>query len=328
MSQPEGPPPELPTVAVVGTGRMGAAMVGRLRGAGADVVVFNRTRATAEAVADRTGARVAGTARDAAAGAEVVLVSLADDAAVQAAYTGPAGLAAGLGPGQVVLETSTIDPDTVRAVAARVADRGAALLDAPVSGSVPLVERGELTVLVGGDPAVLDRVRPVLDVLAARVFQLGPSGAGATMKLAVNATLHGLNQALAESLVLAERAGIDRATAYEVFAASAAGAPFVHYKRAAFERPEQTPVAFSLDLVAKDLDLVTSLADRLGVRMDQARTNRQVVDAAVAAGLGDRDLSALAGYLRGQGLRLPLDLDFDVGRPEPDGSDRRLSMKS
>ena len=110
----------------------------------------------------------------------------------------------------------------------------------------------------------MDRARPVLDVLGARVFHLGDLGAGATMKLAVNAVVHALNQALAEALVLAERAGVDRAKAYEVFAASAIAAPFVHYKQAAFLDPAGTPVAFMLDLVAKDLALIEDLAAEVG----------------------------------------------------------------
>jgi 3-hydroxyisobutyrate dehydrogenase-like beta-hydroxyacid dehydrogenase len=286
-------------VAVVGTGRMGAAMAGTLRRAGIEVVVFNRTRAKAEAAAEASGAAVAATAREAAAGAQVVLSSLADDAAVGAAYTGRDGIVAGLQPGTVVCEASTIDPGTVRRLRPLVADRGAELLDTPVSGSVSTVEAGQLTVMVGGDPAVLERVRPVLDPLAKQVVHVGELGSGAVMKLVVNSVLHGLNLALAEGLVLAERAGVERSTAYEVFASSAVAAPFVHYKREAFEHPGRPPVAFSLDLVAKDLELILALADRAGAAMEQGAANRRVVQAAVAAGLGDHDLSELATYLRG-----------------------------
>jgi 3-hydroxyisobutyrate dehydrogenase-like beta-hydroxyacid dehydrogenase len=289
---------EGPRVAVVGAGRMGAAMVGTLRRAGLEVLVYNRTRARAEAVAQATGATATGTAREAAVGAPVVLSSLADDAAVGAAYTGRDGIVAGLQPGAVVCEASTIDPGTIARLRPLVEDRGASLLDTPVSGSVSTVEAGQLTIMVGGEAAVLNRVRPVLDPLAKQVFHVGELGSGAVMKLVVNSVLHGLNLALAEGLVLAERAGVDRATAYEVFAASAVAAPFVHYKREAFEHPGRPPVAFSLDLVGKDLDLVLALAARTGAPMDQAATNRRVVQAAVAAGLGPRDLSELATYLR------------------------------
>jgi len=286
-------------VAVVGTGRMGAAMAGTLRRAGIEVVVFNRTRAKADAAAEATGAAVAATAREAAASAQVVVSSLADDAAVGAAYTGRDGIVAGLQPGAVVCEASTIDPGTVRRLRPLVEDRGASLLDTPVSGSVSTVEAGQLTIMAGGDPEVLERVRPVLDPLAKQIFHVGELGAGAVMKLTVNSVLHGLNLALAEGLVLAERAGVERAVAYEVFAASAIAAPFVHYKREAFEHPGRPPVAFSLDLVAKDLDLILALAAEAGATMEQAAINSRVVEAAVAAGLGGHDLSELATYLRG-----------------------------
>lgn len=284
-------------VAVVGMGRMGAAMAARLRSAGADVVVFNRTPSKAHQVAEATGARVARTAAEAAA-APVVLVSLADDRAVAEAYQGESGLAAGAAERTVVADTSTIDPRTVAAMAALLADRGARLVDAPVSGSVPSVAQGTLTVLAGGDAADLELAMPVLEVLARQIFHVGPSGAGAAMKLAVNTLVHGLNQALSEALVLAEKAGVERGTAYDVIAASVAGAPFVQYKRPAFEHPESTPVAFTLDLVAKDLALALALAERVGARLPQAAANSEAVAAALAAGLGDHDMSALAEALR------------------------------
>lgn len=285
-------------VAVVGTGRMGGAMVGRIRAASLPVVVYNRSRDKAEAVAGAVGAEVAGTARDAAAGADVVLVSLADDDAARAAYRGPDGLVAGLSAGAVVADTSTLSPSTVRDLGADVGAAGATLIDTPVSGSVATVESGGLTVMVGGDGAALERARPVLDSMATRIVHLGALGAGATMKLAVNSVLHALNVALAEGLLLAERAGIDREAAYDVIAGGAAGAPFLHYKRASFLDPDGTPVAFSLDLVAKDLELAAALADEVGGAARQLATNRGVVADAVEAGFGSADLSAVAEFLR------------------------------
>jgi 3-hydroxyisobutyrate dehydrogenase-like beta-hydroxyacid dehydrogenase len=285
-------------VAIVGTGRMGAAMARRLRASGADVVVYNRTAAGAEAVAAASGATVAATAAEAAGSAPVVLVSLADDAACVSTYGGPDGIAAGVQLGTVVAETSTIDPATVHQLASLLAGLDVGLLDAPVSGSVPLVERGELTIMVGGTAADLASARDVLDVLAKRVFHVGEQGAGATMKLAVNAVVHATNHALAEALVLAEKAGVDRAVAYEVFASSAIASPFVLYKRDAFEHPGETPVAFSVDLVAKDYALILALAERVGAVMDQAATGRATAAAAIEAGLGQRDMSALAELLR------------------------------
>ena len=286
------------SVAMIGVGRMGAAMAARMAAAGHAVFLYNRTRQRAVDAAVDSGGTVVDTAAAAAAAAEMVLVSLADDAAVTATYDGPEGLAAGLRPGTVVLEMSTIAPETVRRINQLVTGREAVLLDAPVSGSVPSIRQGQLTVLAGGDPAALERARPVLDSFASRIFHVGDLGAGATVKLAVNLVVHALNHALSEALVIAERAGVDRAAVYEVFANSAAGAPFVHYKREAFVSPDQAPVAFSLELVAKDLNLITGLAQQVGARADLASVVRATVGDAVDAGLGDADMSALASFLR------------------------------
>lgn len=287
------------SVAVVGTGRMGAAMVGRLVGAGFAVVVHNRTGARAEQVARAHGATVAATPREAAEQADVVVVSLADDAAVRAAYRGPDGLVAGLRPGAVVADTSTVDPATLQALEPDVRAAGAHLLDTPVSGSVATVEAGQLLVMAGGEPDAVQVARPALESFARRIVALGPLGAGATMKLVVNSMVHALNGALAEALVLAEKAGVERGAAYEVIASSAVAAPFVLYKREAYEHPDDTPVAFALDLVAKDLDLAADLAARVGARMPQLEVNRAVVAEAIGAGLGEADLAALAVLLRG-----------------------------
>jgi 3-hydroxyisobutyrate dehydrogenase/2-hydroxy-3-oxopropionate reductase len=270
---------------------MGAAMARRLIDAGHSVTLYNRTPERAAAL----GAPVAATPREAVADAQFVVVSLADDDAVRAVYSGDDGIIAGLASEAVVMETSTIHPATVRDLATRV---NADLLDTPVSGSVVLVQRGELTVLAGGDEAALDRARPILGAFASRIVHLGGQGAGATMKLVVNSVVHGLNQAVAEALVLAERAGVDRAAAYDVFASSAVAAPFVGYKREAYVHPEKASVAFALDLVAKDLRLISDLAESVGARMPQLEANSGVVNEALTRGYGDRDMSALAHVLR------------------------------
>jgi 3-hydroxyisobutyrate dehydrogenase/2-hydroxy-3-oxopropionate reductase len=289
------------TVAVVGTGRMGGAMAGTLRRAGFPVRVWNRTPGTSRDVAARTGASVASTVSEAVDGADVAITSLADDTAVLETYGGVAGLAAGVHEGQVVLEMSTIAPRTAREIGSWVDERGATLLDAPVSGSVSTVENGELTIMVGGSTSALERARPVLDALATKVFHVGERGAGATMKLAVNALIHAIDVGLSEALVLAEKASVDRSSAYDIFASGAAAAPFVLYKRQAFEHPDETAPAFSLDLMAKDLDLILELAGEVGAPMDQAAQNRKTVGEALAAGFEGRDLSAVAEYLRRAG---------------------------
>lgn len=277
---------------------MGGAMAGTLHRAGHDLLLWNRDPAKAEAVAAELGVPVAGSAAEAAGSAPVVITSLADDPAVKSVYQGPQGVVEGLAPGSVAIDTSTVDPETIHEVGRSVDDAGSDFLDCPVSGSVSVVEAGALTIMAGGDPEVLETVRPVLDSLASRVVHVGGRGSGAAAKLAVNGLVHGLNVALSEALVLAERAGVARETAYEVFATGAGGAPFVQYKREAYEHPEDAAVAFSLDLVAKDLDLITGLARRVGAPMDQAETGLSIVRRAIDAGLGEADLSAIAVYLR------------------------------
>lgn len=285
-------------VALIGAGRMGSAMAGRVAAAGHDLMVFNRTRSRAEELARRTGARVAETADEAAASAEICLVSLADDAAVTATYLADDGLIAGVQPGGVVCDLSTIAPATVRGLTPLVAQKGATLIDTPVSGSVSVVESGTLTLMVGGDQAALERARPVLETFAKSIFHLGDVGAGATMKLVVNSLIHSLNVAVSEALVLAEKAGLDRQAAYEVFEAGATGAPYVKYKRAAFLKPGEVPVAFTLALVAKDQSLIHDLAQQVGARMDQTEAGRQLVAEAVQSGMGERDISEVAEFLR------------------------------
>lgn len=287
------------TVAVVGTGRMGSAMARALARSGTELVLYNRTAERATALADELGARVASTPAEAAGGAEVCLTMLADRPAVEAAWTGGDGLLAGAASGSVLVDMSTVPPDTLHPYAASAAEAGAGVLDAPVSGSVALAESGQLTIMAGGEPEYLERARPVFDRLAKQVFHIGPLGSGAAMKLAVNAVIFGLNNALSEALVIAERAGIERGVAYEVIAKSAAGAPFVGYKRAAFLDPDATPVAFALELAEKDLRLISELADSVGLDATQLRANVELTRAASAAVGADRDFSAVATYLRG-----------------------------
>jgi 3-hydroxyisobutyrate dehydrogenase/2-hydroxy-3-oxopropionate reductase len=290
------------TVAVLGTGRMGGAMARALARAGTPLVLANRSPDKAAALARELGGetRVAATAAEAAAAADVVISMVADGAAVGALYRGPDGVLAGVRPGAVAIDSSTVPPSVSRGLAAEVRARGADILDAPVSGSVTLAESGKLTILVGGEAATLERVRPVLDQLAARVFHMGPLGSGAVIKLAVNTIIFGLNQSVSEALVLAERAGVDRAAAYEVFMASAIGAPYVQYKRDAFVDPETAPVAFALALAAKDLRLIEDVAAEVGAPMPQAQLDARTIDAAIDSlpKGGDSDLAAVAEHLR------------------------------
>ena len=288
------------TIGVVGSGRMGSAMAQALRAAGVEVTLCNRTRATAEALASRIGAMCVTTPAEVAAAADITLTMLADDAAVEAVYRGPDGVLAGARNGSVLVDLSTVTPDTIRSLEPEARAKGAGILDAPVSGSVSLATSGQLTLMVGGTTEDLERARPALAPLAKTIVHVGPLGSGAAMKLAVNTVIFGLNEAVAEGLVLAEAAGIDRELAYGVIADSAVGAPYVQYKRAAFIDPDRTPIAFALDLAAKDLGLIRVLADRVGLDLPQSRINLDIVNDASQTLGGGSDFSAVATHLRNE----------------------------
>jgi 3-hydroxyisobutyrate dehydrogenase-like beta-hydroxyacid dehydrogenase len=286
-------------VGVVGLGRMGLPMARSLRRAGFPLTVHNRTRDRAFLLAGDAGVTVAESPAEVVSGSDVVITVLADGDAVQAVMSGPSGLLAAATDGLVLIEMSTIGPDRACEFARRAAQRGATLLDAPVSGSVALAQAGTLTTLVGGDREAFERVRPVLAAMTGVQLWLGPSGAGAAMKLGLNGLIAATNHAVAEALVVAERSGIDCADAYDAIAASAVGSPFVAYKREAFVAPSDEPVAFTLALMEKDLALYLELADRLGVPLTAAAAIRSGVAAARATQGDDADLAAVAAALRG-----------------------------
>jgi 3-hydroxyisobutyrate dehydrogenase-like beta-hydroxyacid dehydrogenase len=285
-------------VGFVGLGRMGWPMAANVARAGFRIFVHNRTRERADAFALSTdGVTVCASPAEVAALADVVLTMLADGPAVDQVYLGEVGLLAGVRPGTVFVEMSTIGPDHAGTLGERVGEAGLELVDAPVSGSVSTAESASLLVMAGGSDSAVARVRPILEAIGSLVH-VGPSGSGATMKLAVNTVVYGLNQAVSEGLVLAERAGLDRRLTYEVFASSAVAAPFVHYRREAFERPGEVPVAFGLELASRDLRLILDLGERVGADLRQAETNLVVLDQAVDAGFGNEDVSAVSSFLR------------------------------
>ena len=284
-------------VAVVGTGRMGSAMARAIARGEGELLLYNRTPDKARPLADALGASLVDSPAEAAA-ADVCITMLADGTAVAAVWDGDDGLVANAGDGSVLVDMSTVPPETLQPYVDRARARRVGILDAPVSGSTQLAESGGLTIMVGGEAADLDRARPVLDRLAKTVYHVGPLGSGSAMKLAVNAVIFALNNAVSEALVMAERAGIDRTLAHEIIANSAAGAPFVGYKRQSFVEPETAPVGFSLDLAAKDLALITAFAHRLGVPVAQAAANATLIGEAAAHVGADRDFSQVATHLR------------------------------
>ena len=290
-------------VGFAGLGLMGMPMARNLAAAGLLEAVYNRTQSRAADFALETGADLCSTPAELAERANVLITMVADDAASWEIFAGPGGFVEAIRPGTIAVQMSTVSLGHVERLAELLGSHGCSLLDVPVSGSVAMAEQATLALMAGGAEADLEAVRPVLAVLGSKLFHLGPQGFGAAMKLAVNAVVYGLNGAVAEGLVLAERAGIDRLRAYEVLAASAAAAPFVHYRRSAFERPEEAPVALRLELAAKDLDLIIEFAGELGQTLPQTELNAEVVAAAIAEGFAESDVALVAEYLRRDGRR-------------------------
>jgi 3-hydroxyisobutyrate dehydrogenase len=287
-------------VAFLGLGRMGAPMAANLAAAGHHLVVHNRTPDKAEELADRIGAEVADTPRAAAESADVVITMLADEAALLGVCDGPDGVLAGLREGAALVDMGTTGPAAIADLAPRTASAGGVLVDAPVSGSTAAAASAALTIMVGAPPEVFATVAPVLQAMGRSVHHLGDTGAGAVTKLAVNDVIYALGNALSESLVLAERAGIERGRVYDVFEDSAIAAPMVGYRRQAFLDPEGTPAAFAMTLAAKDLRLITQLAASLDLPVEQAEANLSLFERAIAAGLGDHDMADVAVHLRRQ----------------------------
>ena len=280
-----------------GLGRMGSAMARRLLDAGHSLTVWNRSASrTNELVA--AGAGRAGSPRELGESSEIVMTMVSDGDALREVLHGDDGLLAGLGTGSVLVDMSTIGPAAAREFAAEVTERGAAWLDAPVSGSTALAEQGALTILAGGDAEILERVRPVLESMGQTIFHLGGTGAGAAMKVVLQGVLSVINESIAEGLVLAERSGIVRETAYDVFAGGAVASPYVQYKRGAFLDPASTPVAFTVNLMRKDLRLTFDLADEAGLRLPTVGAADEVLARAAANELGAADFARVADVLR------------------------------
>jgi len=273
-------------------------MARRFAAAGHDLVIWNRTEGTARALADSTSdarIRVAATPEEAVADRAVILAVLADGDAGRTVLLAHAVLAR-LTPETVVCDLGTSGVAAAHDLERGLRTAGARFVDAPVSGSVPAVEAGTLLVMAGGDGEAVAAASPVLGSFARRVMHVGPAGSGQAMKLAVNLVVHNLNAAVAEALALATNAGISGETAYDVFEQSVIAAPFVGYKRAAF-LDGRTPVAMSLDLVNKDLNLIAELAGELGVPVPATDAAARSVAAACAAGFGPDDMASLTRFL-------------------------------
>jgi 3-hydroxyisobutyrate dehydrogenase len=281
-------------IGFIGLGAMGSRMAGRLLAAHHDVVVYNRTADRTQALAEH-GATVAATPSRLAAGADVVCSSVANDAALEEVMLGPEGALAGARAGAVIIELSTVNPATSRRLHDAARSKGIAVLDAPVSGSTVQAEQGQLVIFVGGEEAVYQQCQPILLVLGNKTFYLGPSGAGATMKLCVN-TLLGLGvQALAEAIALGVKAGLPRERFLDVLGETAVVSPSQKAKLAN-ARQNEYPAAFALRLMFKDFGLILGTAVELSVAMPATAAAVQVAAAEHArqvAAHRDEDFSAV-----------------------------------
>lgn len=270
----------LPRLGFIGLGTMGSRMCQRLLAAGYPLTVFNRTRSRAKPLLSQ-GATWASTPKELAARSDIVLSSLSNDAVVRGMYLGRDGVGEGAAPGTLCLDLSTVAPDTARQIAEVLRARDVAMLDTPVSGSVPQVESGSLVIFVGGEESARERASPLLSVLGKTTFHMGGNGMGATMKLVVNALLGSSLQSLAEAIVLGERAGLEKPRLLEVLGQTAVVAPN-HRVKLENVAQEEYPVAFSLQLMHKDFGLIMALAHRLAVAMPATAVADQMCAAEVA----------------------------------------------
>jgi 3-hydroxyisobutyrate dehydrogenase-like beta-hydroxyacid dehydrogenase len=278
------------TIGFIGLGAMGAPLAGRLLD-GNQVYGTNRTKAKAAALIGQ-GLLWRDTPREVAATVDVLFSMVTDDSALAAITDGPDGVLAGLRPGTVYVEMSTVSPRASRELAARVSATGATMIDAPVSGSVPSAQTGTLAIMVGGPEAAFHTAEPLLNRLGSTVTHLGDNGQGLLLKLAINISLAMQMLAFSEGLLLAERGGIDPTLAAETMAASSIGSPMLRTRAPlVLDLPEQA--WFDMRFMHKDIRLALAAAHDGDVPLPAATTADAVLSRAEQLGYGHRDIAGL-----------------------------------
>jgi 3-hydroxyisobutyrate dehydrogenase-like beta-hydroxyacid dehydrogenase len=278
------------TLGFIGLGHMGGNMAARLLGAGYTVHGETRHRSSVRELEGK-GLVWNDTPREIAEAAEVIFTSVPTDGVLEDVASGPDGILAGLAARKVWVDMSTVSPQVSRELAQRVRERGAALLDAPVSGSVPQVQTGTLTIMVGGDEHAYARVEPILRELGTATH-IGENGQGLVLKLAINISLAVQMLAFAEGLLLAERAGIDSKRAIEVMTQSPIGSPMLKARAdLVLDLPDEA--WFDIGLMQKDIVLALDTARQLRVPLPSAATADEMLTLARAAGYEHRDIAAL-----------------------------------
>jgi len=278
------------SIGFVGLGNMGGNMAARLLAAGYQIWGQQRSRERAQHLIEQ-GLQWCETPREVAEAAEVVVTSLPDDAVLDEVATGANGILAGLSEDKVWIDVSTVSPQASRELAGRVRSQGAWMLDAPVSGSVPQVQAGTLTIMVGGDENASRRVEPLLRELGTPTY-IGDNGQGLVLKLAINVSLAVQMLAFAEGLLLAERSGIDRQRALDVMEGSPIGSPMLRARASIILDPPDE-AWFDLGFMHKDIELALDAARSLEIPLPTAERADEVLERALALGYERRDLAAL-----------------------------------
>jgi 3-hydroxyisobutyrate dehydrogenase-like beta-hydroxyacid dehydrogenase len=300
------------TVGWIGAGRMGAAMARRLARGGADITVWNRTRAKAEPLA-ADGARIADRIAD-LADRDVVFTMVSASADLETVLTGEGGLLTHEDAPSIIVDCSTVSAETSAAMRAAARDRGAEFLAAPVSGNGKVVAAGKLSLVVSGPEDVYHQVAPFLEHIGRSATYVGEGETARLVKICHNLFLGVVAQSMAEITVLAERGGVSRAAFLEFLNNSVMGSTFSRYKTPAFVKLDFTPT-FTPVLLRKDFDLGLAAAQSLGVSMPVAALTQQLVQAAIGTGRTDEDFAILLEQQAASaGLRLkPEDADVDDG---------------
>lgn len=281
-------------IGFIGLGIMGRGMARCLIRAGHRVRLYNRTRSKAEEVA-QLGGIVVDSPAQAAKDADIVITMVADPPALLQVVEGPRGILETIRPGAVLIDSSTVAPSTSIRIAARVAERGAAMLDAPVFGSKNEAENGQLGFMVGGDPRILDQVREIFSCMGKTLRHMGPNGMGTYAKLVFNLIVSVTLEAFCEGMALATRAGIDPALMYDVLQSGRARSGIAEMKGPPILRRDFTPF-FPLKLMDKDLQLALEAAHALRVPMPALAATKQVFLASLADGRAEEDFSTIVKY--------------------------------
>ncbi len=275
----------------VGLGVMGSQMVNRLLDKGHVVTGYNRTRSKAQWLIKR-GMRWADSPRAVGAAADVIFSMVTNTAALGAIADGPDGLLAGLSAGKILIEMSTVSPVFSRALASRIREKGADMVDSPVSGSVTTLQEGKLSVMVGGHRETFERVQPLLEDIGPKVTYVGENGLALSMKIAINLSLAAQMLAFSEGVLLAEKSGIARETAVDVLMHSVVASPMIQYRGPFVLRmPEEA--WFNVNMMQKDLLLALEMGRQLDVPLPMTATSNEFLTAARGMGLADQDFAVV-----------------------------------